>query len=93
MRKHVKPAGQRIGLNQVGWHSFRHSYRGMLDDTGANTGTQQGLMRHANVSTTINIYGRSSMKANQDADNKVVQMILPRPNVGFCGVGNLAKSR
>jgi integrase len=44
----------------------------MLDDTGANTGTQQGLMRHANVSTTMNIYGRASMKAKQKANSKVV---------------------
>ena len=78
MRKHIRPAGKSIGLNPLGWHSFRHSYRGLLDDTGANTGTQQGLMRHANVATTMNIYGRSSMKAKQDANSKVVQMILPR---------------
>jgi len=78
MKKRIKPAGKQVGLDAVGWHSFRHSYRGMLDDTGANTGTQQGLMRHANVSTTMNIYGRASMKAKQEANSKVVQMILPR---------------
>jgi integrase len=49
----------------------------MLDDTGANTGTQQGLMRHASVSTTMNVYGRASMKAKSEANSKVVQMILP----------------
>jgi integrase len=78
MRKHIRPAGEKVGLKNVGWHSFRHSYRGMLDDTGANTGTQKGLMRHANVSTTMNVYGRASMKAKKEANSKVVQMILPR---------------
>ena len=78
MRKHIRPAGEKVGLKAVGWHSFRHSYRGMLDDTGANTGTQQGLMRHANVATTMNVYGRASMKAKQEANSKVVQMILPK---------------
>jgi integrase len=78
MRKHIRPAGLKAGLAHVGWHSFRHTYRGMLDDTGANTGTQQGLMRHANVSTTMNIYGRASMKAKSEANSKVVQMVLPR---------------
>jgi integrase len=77
MRKHIKPAGKKIGLH-VGWHSFRHSYRGLLDDTGANTGTQQSLMRHASIATTMNVYGRSSLKAKQEANSKVVQMILPR---------------
>jgi integrase len=78
MKKHIKPAGESVGLKAIGWHSFRHSYRGMLDDTGANTGTQQGLMRHASVSTTMNVYGRASMKAKSEANSKVVQMILPK---------------
>jgi integrase len=50
----------------------------MLNDTGANTGTQQSLMRHASVSTTMNVYGRAGMKAKSEANSKVVQMILPR---------------
>ncbi len=78
MKRHIRPAGEQVGFAAVGWHSFRHSYRGMLDDTGANTGTQQGLMRHANVSTTMNVYGRASMKAKQEANSKVVEMVLPK---------------
>ena len=50
----------------------------MLDDSGANTGTQQGLMRHANVATTMNVYGRASMKAKSEANSKVVQTVLPK---------------
>jgi integrase len=56
VKRHLKPAGLKIGLKRAGgWHSFRHSYRGMLDDTGANTGTQQSLLRHASVATTMNV--------------------------------------
>jgi len=39
---------------------------------------QKGLMRHANIYTTMNVYGRAAMKAKQEANNKVVQMIRPR---------------
>jgi hypothetical protein len=39
---------------------------------------QKGLMRHANISTTMNTYGRAAMKAKQEANSKVVQMILPK---------------
>jgi integrase len=31
----------------IGWHTFRHTYRSWLDDTGAPMGVQQKLMRHA----------------------------------------------
>ena len=40
------------------------------------------LMRHANVSTTMNVYGRASMKAKQEANSKVVEMVLPKR--AFC---------
>lgn len=75
---HLKPAGKRIGIKGLGWHAFRHSYRGLLDESGANAGMQKGLMRHANISTTMNTYGRAAIKAKQKANTKVVQMILPR---------------
>ena len=75
---YLKPAGERIGIMGLGWHAFRHSYRGLLDESGANAGMQQGLMRHANISTTMNVYGRAAIKAKQEANSKVVQMILPR---------------
>jgi integrase len=77
---HLKPAGERIGIKGLGWHAFRHSYRGLLDETGANAGMQKGLMRHANISTTMNTYGRAAIKAKQEANSKVVQMILPNEN-------------
>ncbi len=75
---HLKPAGESIGIKGLGWHAFRHSYRGLLDESGANAGMQKGLMRHANISTTMNTYGRAAIKAKQEANSKVVQMILPR---------------
>jgi integrase len=75
---YLKPAGESIGIEGIGWHTFRHSYRGLLDESGANAGMQKGLMRHANISTTMNTYGRAAIKAKQEANTKVVQMILPR---------------
>jgi hypothetical protein len=35
-------------------------------------------MRHANISTTMDRYGRAAIKAKQEANSKVVQMILSR---------------
>jgi len=78
---YLKPAGESIGIKGLGWHAFRHSYRELLDETGANAGMQKGLMRHANISTTMNTYGRAVMKAKQEANSKVVQMILPKEQI------------
>ena len=57
----------------------------LLDETGMPIGVQQKLMRHANVSTAMNVYGNAALKARQQANTKVVQMVL-RLGMGFCGV-------
>jgi integrase len=61
---------------QIGWHTLRHSYRAWLDETGAPLGVQQKLMRHANISTTMNVYGGAFMKAKRKANTSVVQRLL-----------------
>ena len=60
----------------IGWHSLRHSYRAWLDETGAPLGVQQKLMRHANIATTMNIYGGAFMEAKRKANTSVVQRVL-----------------
>jgi integrase len=52
----------------------------MLDASGAPIGVQQKLMRHAQVSTTMNVYGSAYMEGKREAHSKVVQMVLPRAN-------------
>jgi integrase len=85
IQQHVlKSAFEKIGVSGagLGWHTFRHTYRSLLDETGAPIGVQQKLMRHSNVATTMNVYGKASLKAKRQANSKVVQMVIAqeRPN-------------
>lgn len=75
-QKYIREAGEKLGLRNVGWHTFRHSYRSFLDSTGAPVGVQQKLMRHAQVSTTMDVYGGALMEAKRSANSKVVKMVL-----------------
>ena len=77
-RQILRPKGEEIGVLGLGWHSFRHSYRSLLDETGAPTGVQQKLMRHSNVATTMNVYGNATRKAKQDANSRVVQLVMSK---------------
>jgi len=70
------PTGKDVGIERLGWHTFRHSYRSMLDACGAPVGVQQKLMRHAQVSTTMK-YGNAYMTEKRKAHGAVVQMVLP----------------
>jgi integrase len=76
-KDYLRPAGEKMGIRSLGWHALRHTYRTLLDETGASVGVQQKLMRHANVSTTMNIYGSSSLRARAEANSRVVHMLVP----------------
>jgi transposase-like protein len=53
-----------------------HTITSWLDDTGAPVGVQQKLMRHAQISTTMNVYGNALMEAKREANTKVVRKAL-----------------
>ena len=77
-KKYLSVAGESAGVQgRVGWHTFRHSYRSWLAEVGTELEIQKGLMRHASISTTINIYGRTPDSGKRQAQSKVVQMLLP----------------
>lgn len=84
-KDYLRPAGRRIGLEvngqlvNLGWHAFRHTYRSLLDATGAPIGVQQKLMRHAQVSTTMDVYGNALMESKREANSKVVGLLLRLP--------------
>jgi integrase len=60
----------------IGWHTFRHTYRSWLDETGAPMKVQQELMRHASIQTTMNVYGQAMASSKREANSKVVKMVL-----------------
>ena len=73
---YIRTAGEKLGLTGLGWHSFRHTYRFWLDASGAPLGVQQKLMRHAQISTTMNIYGNALMDSKREAVSKVAKLAL-----------------
>ena len=76
-KEHIRKAGVATGIGtDIGWHTFRHSYRSWLDETGAPLTVQKELMRHASIQTTMNIYGKAMTDSKRQAHSKVVEMVL-----------------
>jgi len=84
---HPTPNGKRLLIHEkrhvaagkyanLGWHTFRHTYRSWLDETGAPMKVQQELMRHASIQTTMNVYGQAMSSSKREANGKVVEMVL-----------------
>ena len=89
-KKHIRAAGIAAGIGgDIGWHTFRHSYRSWLDDTGAPLGVQKELMRHASIQTTMNVYGKAMTDSKRLAHGKVVEMVL-KSNKGKVAFGGEA---
>ena len=46
-----------VKLDGIGWHSYRHSYRSLLIKCKTPLDVQQKLLRHAQISTTVQYGG------------------------------------
>jgi integrase len=72
----IRPAGEAMGIEGLGFHSLRHSYRSWLDATGAAPGVTKDLMRHSAIATTFNVYGKALSAEKREANKRVVELLL-----------------
>ena len=66
------------GIGKLGTHTMRHTYRSWLDAVGAPITVQQKLMRHADIKTTLNIYGDVVTNEMTVAGSRVAGLALNR---------------
>jgi len=76
LKKKIQPAFRRIGINGVGWHTFRHTVGTMLAEMGQHQLTIRDYLRHSNLHVT-NKYLQATSKAKRLAQDKLVDAILP----------------
>lgn len=83
MQKIIRPAALRAGIRKmIGWHTFRHTYSTLLIANGENVKVVQELMRHASTRFTIEIYTQARIEAKRQAQQRLVQAILPEESDG-----------
>ena len=70
-------AAVKAGLGKIGTHALRHTYRSWLDAVGTSMAVQQKLMRHADIRTTMNIYGDVVTDEMRQAHERVVELAGP----------------
>jgi len=72
---HLVPAGRQIGIPNLGWHDFRHTYRAMMDELKISLEEQRTLMRHEDIRTTLGYGGKSKAETGRAANARVVEML------------------
>lgn len=79
LQKVLRPAARRARISsELGWHTFRHTYSTMLAEYGNDVKVVQELMRHAKLSTTMEIYTHPRMEKKREAQSKVVDVLFGR---------------
>ena len=78
-QKILQPAARKTGITKpIGWHIFRHTYSSLLVETGKDVRVVQELMRHARLSTTMEIYTHAGMERKRQAQSRVVNALFSR---------------
>jgi integrase len=77
LRKYVRPAGEKLGIQKrIGWHTFRHTYSTLLRSVGAEFKVMQELMRHFSLRSTLNIYTQAVTPAKHQAQAAVLALLF-----------------
>lgn len=75
-RAHILPAAKKLGIDGIGWHTFRRTYATFLKANGEDVKTVQELLRHANSPVTMNLYAQAITQNKRDAQSRIVTMVL-----------------
>jgi integrase len=76
----IRPAALKVGIRlepgqKFGFHNFRHSLATFLVNRGKDVKTIQGLLRHAKVTTTLDLYSQAIDTAKLAAQEEIALAI------------------
>jgi integrase len=77
-KDHLIPASKKIGIPNLGWHGFRHTYRAMMDEEKLTLEEQRALLRHEDIRQTLKYGGKSKAETVRGANARVVEMLRKR---------------
>jgi integrase len=76
LANYIKPAALKLGIKGVGWHTFRHSYKSWMAAAKISPAQMKDLMRHSDIETTMNVYGRTLTPEMRAANAVVAEQLL-----------------
>jgi integrase len=76
LKRKIRPAFEKLGINGVGWHTFRHTAGTVLAELGEHQLTIRDYLRHSNLSVT-NKYLQAASNTKRHAQARLVEAIVP----------------
>ena len=71
LRRHMKPALKKAGIEWHGWHALRRGLGTNLNSLGVDGKTIQAILRHSDLSTTMSFYVRPVPAESKAAMRKI----------------------
>jgi len=56
LHRHLKPAGRKLGMPWLSWHTLRRTHATLLQVAGASLRDAQAQLGHSKMSTTLEVY-------------------------------------
>ncbi len=80
LKRHIQRTAKNLGINKrIGWHTFRRTYASLLKANHEDVKVVQELLRHANITTTMNLYAQAFSDDAREAQGKIVEMVRKAP--------------
>jgi integrase len=73
--RHLKPAGKKIGVPWISWHTFRRTHATLLQLAGGSAKDAQAQLGHAQITTTLRIYTIPVPAHQRAAVEKLSQLV------------------
>ena len=82
MRHFIQPVAKQLGIGNISWHTFRHTYSTLLHANGEDPKVVQELLRHSSIKVTMDVYTQAVTATKRKAQSRVVEMIVPKKPAG-----------
>jgi integrase len=82
VQKYLRPAAIKAGViasdwkGRFGFHNFRHSLATAMVKLRVDPKTVQGILRHEDFGTTMDLYAHSDMESMRDAQGKFLEQLM-----------------
>ena len=82
VQKYLRPAAVKAGVIKegekvrFGFHNFRHALATALVKLKVEAKTVQGMLRHEDFGTTMQLYAQSDMESMREAQGKFLEQLL-----------------
>jgi integrase len=78
LTRHLKPAARKLGFGFANWRCLRTSRATWMVEAGANVKDVQGLMRHSQIQTTLDVYAQQVPESQRRAIEATSKMAAGR---------------